>query len=549
MQTIKIFCSIATFLTPFIFAGAQPHAAWAQDLTYFTPLSGWTHPEPLSNDSPQQHGVILNYNQIRLSSPVIADLDGDLSNGREVVVASSEGVITALSSSGAVLWETTTPNYSCALTSKSNKIYSSPAVGELYGDGVPYVVVGYGGIIDKRCSGGVVALRGTDGAQSWVFDLKAFSRKKKLNERFSTVFSTPALADTDGDGKMEIGFGSYDRHVYLLNSNGKPRWFYQAADTVWSSPSFVNLDNTPQLEMVIGTDISANKRIKPPTSNGGFLYAFKTTGRRGKKILFRDPSAFLWKTYFNQVLYASPVTGDLIPSSAGSEIAIGSGCFFPQGKLPKNGAWFKVVSGSTGAVLATLEVDTCSSSSPAVADLNADGLPELVVHVNGSPSIGGSGHSRLIAWTPSTNQVLWEITPTPFGANVSPGLFIQSPTVADLDGNGSLEVILPSGRGIGVYNGIDGSPLSAQVNDGSDELPVLRVWGELQNSVAIGDLKGDGKLALIAAGLHSAAKGRGVVYGWGDFAEQLNSLPAQTINQPPYATPWPMWRGSEGRSG
>ncbi len=120
------------------------------------------------------------------------------------------------------------------------------------------MVVGYGGFGGAVCGGGVVAYRGSDGAMLWHFDLKRFSKREHFYARLHSVFSSPAVADVDGDGKMEVGFGAFDRNIYLLNADGTLRWYYHAADTVWSSPAFADVNADGKLEMIIGSDMTQN---------------------------------------------------------------------------------------------------------------------------------------------------------------------------------------------------------------------------------------------------------------------------------------------------
>ncbi len=62
----------------------------------FTPLSGWTH-TPLGSgaDSPEGHGISLAGDVIDKGSPVIADVDGDATNGQEVVIGGRDGYLYA----------------------------------------------------------------------------------------------------------------------------------------------------------------------------------------------------------------------------------------------------------------------------------------------------------------------------------------------------------------------------------------------------------------------------------------------------------------------
>ena len=221
------------------------------------PLPGWTHSPKFPDDTPQQHGIKLSGSKIEYGSPVIAEIDGNTANGQEVAIGGNDGTVYVYGANGARRWSTNALPVPCEAADA--KINTAPAVGTLFGNGVPYVVVGYGTVREgAHCEGGVVAFDGRTGAVLWNFQLKAFGKSEGFSESNVGVVSSPALADTDGDGRMEIAFGGLDRNLYLLNADGSVRWYYHVADTVWSSPAFVNIDADPALEVIVGTDISAN---------------------------------------------------------------------------------------------------------------------------------------------------------------------------------------------------------------------------------------------------------------------------------------------------
>lgn len=430
--------------------------------------------------------------------PAVAELDGDATNGMEVVITTSDGTVQALNSKGALLWSARTPNVSCAATPSSDKMHSSAVVGDLYGTGENIVVVGYGGFRGKPCDGGVIAYRGRTGEVAWTFSIKQFAKRERFFAFRHAVYATPTLADVDRDGKLEVGFGSFDRNVYLLNGDGSVRWYYNAADTVFTSPAFANVAANEDLEMIVATDISKNTRMRPPTPNGGYVYALRAGAsvKQGTKYGFRSSQLQQWRTQFNQVMQSSPVVADVLPSNPGLEVVVGSGCFFPQGRGDRRGKWFKVLSATTGRVLKTLPVTACTPTAAAVGDINNDGVLEVVVPVSGSSVAGGDGTSKVLAWQPASDRVLWSVQPRLGGRTDSmAGFYNRTPVIADSNGNGEAEVLINYSTGVVILSGATGEHLTCDSSPCTK--PLLRTDKLLQGSAVVADTDGDGTKELL----------------------------------------------------
>lgn len=523
----------------------------AQNFNSPDPLPGWTH-EAYDIDTPAAHGIIVDGKALNKATPTIAEIDGDTSNGLEVAFVSADGILFVYKADGSLLWRNELRIARCKRGNKKDRAFSSPAVGDLYGTGEPHVVVGYGGFsaASRKCGGGVAAYRGSNGKRRWNFNLKKFDRRKALGGLGPSVFGSVALADTDGDGLMEVGFGAFVHYVFLLEHNGRVRYFYNAADTVWSTPSFYDVNSDGKLEMLIGTDISRNPFLIPKTRDGGFVYALSTEKTKNKKRGFRDKETVVWKKFFRQTIMSSPIVADVIPDNGIMEVIVQSGCYFPDNRSNKKGKWIKILNSTNGRVLKTLSVEACSPSTPAIADIDNDGQLEIIAIAHGNKNVGGQGSSKLYAFKADNNEPIWTRVPRVNGRNDSYGAHFQSPVVADIDGNGSLEVILAHSRGVGIYKAADGEPLTCEKrNCLSDEnsSQLLYTWSLIKNTPAVADIDNDGDLEIVAAARHRKSKGKGTIFAWTNLADVINS--DEELGRETYSTPWPMFKGNARHSG
>lgn len=535
-----------SILLPLLIVCLLHTVTWAGYNDQPPPLAGWTHSPRFPDDTPQGHGIILSGADVVRSSPTIAEIDGNPGNGKEVAVGGSDGRLYVYHANGQLAWQADVLPGPCSPAGGDFKLNSAPAVGTLAGDGKPYVVIGYGTITPSDCDGGVAAYVGSSGNLAWRFSLRQWAAGQGYREAMYGVLSSPALADTDGDGRMEIGFGGFDRNVYLLNYDGSVRWYYHAADTVWSSPAFANIDSDAALELIIGTDIAANAQLNPPISDGGYLYAFDTQPRSPQRIEFR--TGFVWQTFFDQAIFSSPAIGDVLSTNPGLEAVIGASCYHPDNSSNKRGRWLKIVRLSDGAVLQTLNAPACVQSSPALGDLDDDGALEIVATVNGATQIGGDGLSRVVAWEANDPTPKWATVPRDANSGVNDpyGGDLQSAVIADLDGNGSLEVLAANHWSVHVLRGRDGVPLTCQKTPDCGAQLALYTAKTVKATPAVGDIDGNGTLEVVIGGGNVYSNNRGMLYAWTGFAGRLGSPPG---GQAAYSAPWPMFRANAQHSG
>lgn len=498
---------------------------------------------------PVQSGFPVALNNAALSygsSLTVANLDSD--GAHEIIVAGRDlesgspgngGMVYAYRHDGSLLWQ----------KHVRAPVNSTPSVADLTGDGYPDVLVSMGGIVEpQQWHGGVIALNGLDGTELWTFDTQDWLYHT-ADGWLDGVFSTPAIGDVNADGHPEIAFGAWDQCIYLLDASGNPLWgnlpgilpqtycgghgFYNE-DHVWSSPALADITGDGRLEIIIGADVSPGNVWGDP--GGGYLYILDADGNT------------LAREWMDQVIFSSAAVGDL-DNDGQLEVAVGTGTYWAnKGYYVSAFDYEPGASGVTDRLVLRWRQGTVGRvfASPALADLNGDG--SLDVTITSPVGDYGADGSFLYGWRGSDGSPLFQRRICNFmGQSQNTH---SSPTVADIDGDTRPEILLSHGWEVAIFNH-DGTYYTDYSNPQwpggpahpgcvRDHAPTteLTYWANysLYGSPAVADLDGDGDTEVVIGGHNPDNPAQGMVFVWTNHATLTSS-------------PWSTWRHDEYHTG
>jgi hypothetical protein len=364
--------------------------------------------------------------------PVIADLG--LAGGRKsIVFVTLERKLWVVNLDG-----TLPTGFPATGITLPGRPWGGPAVGDLDDDGRPDIVVAWGDDpgFSPTPPGGFGAWKNNGPGLAfsqlpmWTHSTLDYIGGPSGPDGFpDAIVGTPAIGRVFGDVHNHVAIGGFDEHIYLVDGatgTDKPGWPVWVGDTIWSSPALADLDGDGKLEIIIGSDSHFQAQqppgvIVPPTTNGGLLLALNSSGA----LLPGFPRQL------DQVISSSPVVGD-INGDGRPEIVFGTGSFYA---VPQSShRVYAVECDGTDAPGWPVAIDGQVGTTPALGDLDGDLNVDVVVTTDAS---GPSGKYRVYAIN-GNGTIQWFTDPKEFnGLNVQ----LSAPVIGDVLGDGKFEVL------------------------------------------------------------------------------------------------------------
>lgn len=380
------------------------------------------------------------------------------------------------------------------------------------------------------------------------------------------MYSAPVAADLDGNGREEIVVGADDGMLYVvayvgsswtkvwsrqtsidLNSKLSPSE-QQATGRIDSAPAIGDIDNDGQLEIVVTTGGRMNS-VTPASfnRNGGIIvYEINSTANPTWNLSVKLGWPFLMPDTMGagdggrtpdgirDAIRSTPTLGDIDGDGDLEIITIAYDrrirAFHHDGTAV---AGWPIQRESGDIILRGGE------SSAAIADIDNDGIDEVIIGTNSPP---WNGDDQSGPFPPEYNTAdyslatLWAIngdsTLVPGFPVITQQIIKSSPAVGDIDGDGDLEIVVGTGEFPDYVNGRqvyawhhDGTPVSGWPKN-TDQF--------MLSSPALADLDNDGVLDVIIGCGYEVQPFCNKLYAWNGSGNNLPGFPATLPHPAPY---------------
>jgi hypothetical protein len=276
------------------------------------------------------------------------------------------------------------------------------------------------------------------------------------------VGSGVAVADVDEDGMPDICACRYGGGLYVFNHDGSLKWTVEQAcrgadpyGQIFATPSVADLEGDGIVEIITDYTIVSGGVFRCTAAGyaaaNAFSVAADITGDGtlevvGGRMAMDADCAILWQK--TDVCEGHPALADLDGDGL-PEVVVGSDRLFIMNAEDGSHRWpARDIVGGGGACIWAF--------TPAIADFDGDTFPEIVLagHSSftvydldclsgGGPGTCGSGSTDMVLWTSPTDDASGFAGPSAF----------------DFEGDGKSEVVYADQQILRVYRGDDGTVL------------------------------------------------------------------------------------------
>ncbi|MBI71898.1 MAG: hypothetical protein CMG61_00310 [Candidatus Marinimicrobia bacterium] len=360
-------------------------------------------------------------------------------------------------------------------------VQSSPLLYDINNDGTPEIFFGEDGgyfhgvdIYGNSLNGFPVQIPGND----------------------SDIWGSPVAADIDNDYVIEFVISSKNKHCYVINQFGNIELEYETSQYLMASPSLANLDNDDDLEIIMygysssGDIFAINNdgssvnnfpaQINEKILKGGAIYDINNNGYDDIVVATENDKliAIIYDDGTIEELFTSSDKFKSIPSiiDYNGEIIITAGDEggnFYGLKLDGTLAFHVITGNNVRSSAGFIEIDSTlgiffgsEDGNLYGIDINGNNLngwPQNIlqnnteIKINSSPvfaDVNGDGSPEIIAASEQGHLIIYNIDGTqfenfPLSYNYG---FISSPTIVDLDGDNDLEIVIGTAQNLSVID-------------------------------------------------------------------------------------------------
>lgn len=286
-----------------------------------------------------------------------------------------------------------------------------------------------------------------------------------LEDGQSKFWNSPAVADIDRDGVNEIVFAAWhttgEGYLYVLDATGavEPGWPQEIGKAPWSTPAIGDTDHLAGMEIFVSSGAGSGVYQ-------GVLFGFR---HDGTEIVDGDANPATHGVFYKSAsaqakfMYGSPALADLTNDGAHEVV------FLEKTKHSDPSHATLYAFAGDGSILPGFPYDDPSTlgstSSPAVADFDGDGLKEIVAITENKIHVVRADGTDAPGWPKSLPEIS--------SASAEIRDFLSSPAIGDVTGDGALDIAFGWREGnVYLYDGASGAlhpGFPAHVIDGDGE--------------------------------------------------------------------------------